>query len=138
METTARIDAVTKRYGAVTALDEASFAVGRGETVALLGPNGAGKSTAVSVLLGLVRADAGTVEVFGDGPAAAVASGRVGAMLQKGALLEGATVAELVDLMRALYPAPMAAADVLELAGLADLARRRVDRLSGGQAQRVR
>ena len=138
METTARIDLVTKRYGAVTALDEASFAVGRGETVALLGPNGAGKTTAVNLLLGLARADGGSVELFGDSPSAAVAAGRVGAMLQKGALLEGATVGELIALVRALYPAPMGTADVLELAGLGDLAGRRVDRLSGGQTQRVR
>jgi ABC-2 type transport system ATP-binding protein len=138
MDVAARLDGVIRRYGAVTALDEVAFTIGRGETVALLGPNGAGKSTAVGVLLGLQRPDGGHVEVLGGSPAQAVAAGRVGAMLQTGALLEGATVGELIALVRALYPEPMAEADVLELAGLQGLTGRRADKLSGGQTQRVR
>jgi ABC-2 type transport system ATP-binding protein len=137
-EIAARLEGVTKRYGAVTALDGAGFRLRRGETVALLGPNGAGKSTCVGILLGLLRPDAGRVELFGGSPHQATAAGRVGAMLQQGDLLDGVTVAELVELVRDLYPAPPPLAETLELAGLTDLAGRRVERLSGGQAQRVR
>jgi ABC-2 type transport system ATP-binding protein len=132
------LDGVVKRYGAVTALDGVSFAVGRGETVALLGPNGAGKSTLVGCLLGLSRPDGGRVEVLGGQPGQAVAAGRVGAMLQQGALLDGLTVRELVGFVGGLYPRPLPVGQVLERAGIADLANRRVERLSGGQAQRVR
>ncbi len=79
----------------------AGFRLHRAETVALLGPNGAGKSTTVGILLGLLSPDAGRVELFGASPHEATAAGRVGAMLQQGALLDGVTVAELVGLVRA-------------------------------------
>jgi ABC-2 type transport system ATP-binding protein len=137
-EIAVRLEGVTKRYGPVTALDGAGLRLRRGETVALLGPNGAGKSTTVGILLGLLRPDAGRVQVFGGSPHEATAAGRVGAMLQQGDLLDGVTVTELVELVRDLYPAPRPLAETLELAGLAELAGRRVERLSGGQAQRVR
>jgi ABC-2 type transport system ATP-binding protein len=133
-----RLEGVTRRYGPVTALDGAGFQLRRGETVALLGPNGAGKTTTVRILLGLQRPDAGRVELFGGSPDQATAAGRVGAMLQQGDLLDGVTVAELVGLVRDLYPAPPPLQEILELAGLSDLAGRRVERLSGGQTQRVR
>ena len=68
----------------------------------------------------------------------ATASGRVGAMLQEGGLPPGARVAELVDLIRRLYPRPLALGDALRLTGLEPLAERRVERLSGGEQQRVR
>ena len=59
-------------------------------------------------------------------------------MLQDGALVAGLTVRELVEFVRGLYPDPMPLDEVLALANLTSLARRRADRLSGGQAQRVR
>jgi ABC-2 type transport system ATP-binding protein len=138
MQTVAMLDGVIKRYGVVTALDGTSFAVRKGEIVALLGPNGAGKSTSVGSLLGLLRPDGGRVEVLGGEPGQAVAAGRVGAMLQQGALLDGLTVRELVGFVGGLYPEPLPVGQVLERAGIGDLANRRVERLSGGQAQRVR
>ena len=49
----AELEGVTKRYGAITALDGVTFAVEAGDVVALLGPNGAGKSTALNAILGL-------------------------------------------------------------------------------------
>jgi ABC-2 type transport system ATP-binding protein len=133
-----RLDGVVKRYGTVTALDGVELAIGKGETVALLGPNGAGKSTTVGLLLGLLRPDAGQVELFGGDPHQATATGRVGAMLQQGNLLDGVTVAELVGLVHDLYPSPLPLDDALELAGLTAIADQRIERLSGGQAQRVR
>ena len=59
------VSAVAKRYGAVQALGGVDLAVQRGEFFGLLGPNGAGKTTLISILAGLTRADAGTVEVMG-------------------------------------------------------------------------
>jgi ABC-2 type transport system ATP-binding protein len=112
--------------------------IDRGETVALLGPNGAGKSTTIDMVLGLTTPDAGTVSLLGEAPKKAVAAGRVGAMLQTGALIRDVKVRELLAMMAALHPHPLGVDEALELAGLADIADRRTHKLSGGQAQRVR
>ncbi len=109
-----------------------------GETVALLGPNGAGKSTTIDMLLGLTAPDDGTVSLMGGPPQDAVARGLVGAMLQSGALIRDVTPRELLTMMAALHPAPFGVADVLALTGLTEIAGRRTQKLSGGQAQRVR
>ncbi len=136
-----RFSGVEHRYGARVALDQLEMSVPRGETVALLGPNGAGKSTAISLLLGLRRPHAGKVEVLGTTPRRAVSQGRVGAMLQTGTgsgLPPGVRVDAVLRLVRRLYrhPAPFDA--TVERAGISELLGRQTQRLSGGQAQRVR
>ncbi|MEU2566142.1 ABC transporter ATP-binding protein [Streptomyces althioticus] len=131
-------DRVTKRYGDVRAVDDLTLTLRPGETVALLGPNGAGKSTTLDLLLGLKRPDSGSVTVLGTGPREAIVAGRVGAMLQSGGLMDEVTVAELVRLACGLHPRPYPVPDVLARAGLTAIAGRRADKLSGGQAQRVR
>ena len=66
------------------------------------------------------------------------AAGRVGAMLQTGALLRDLTVRELIAMMASLYPRPLDVDEVLELTGIAGIAGQRTQKLSGGQTQRVR
>jgi len=129
---------LVRSFGAVRAVAGISLTVHPGEVVALLGPNGAGKSTTVDMLLGLTRPDAGTVRVFGRDPQLAVRDGLVGAMLQSGALLPDVTVGQLVSTIGGLQRHPIKAAAALERAGIADLAGRSTNKLSGGQVQRVR
>ncbi len=131
-------DVVKVYNGRVTALDQASFEIARGETVALLGPNGAGKSTAIDTMLGLRTPTSGEVRVLGLTPSAAAAAGKIGGMVQTGGLPEGAKVSELISLFRQLYRGQRSQADLLRLAGLTEIADRRVEQLSGGQTQRVR
>ncbi|WP_432138714.1 MULTISPECIES: ABC transporter ATP-binding protein [unclassified Streptomyces] len=131
-------DQVTKNYGEVRAVDGLSLALDAGETVALLGPNGAGKSTTLDLLLGLKTPDSGTARVFGATPREAIAAGRVGAMLQSGGLMDEVTVGELVRLACDLHPRPHRPSEVLSRAGVDRIADRKVDKLSGGQVQRVR
>ncbi|MFD5229170.1 ABC transporter ATP-binding protein [Streptomyces qaidamensis] len=131
-------DQVSKSYGSVRAVDGLTLALRPGQTVALLGPNGAGKSTTLDLLLGLKRPDSGTVRLFGTSPRDAIVAGRVGAMLQSGGLMDEVTVAELVRLACDLHPKPYRPSEVLARAGVAQIADRKVDKLSGGQAQRVR
>jgi len=129
---------VVKRFGPLRAVDGLDLDIAAGETIALLGPNGAGKSTTINMLLGLFPPDEGTVRLYGTDVASAVRAGRAGAMLQEAQLPRNARVGELVDFVRAVYPAPLPRAEILATAGLTDLAGRPVERLSGGQAQRVR
>jgi ABC-2 type transport system ATP-binding protein len=109
-----------------------------GEVVALLGPNGAGKSTTIEMLLGLVRPDQGTVQVYGGTPTDAISEGKVGVMLQSGGIIEDAKVGELLELVAGLHTHPMPVQEALERAGIADLTKRTMKGLSGGQKQRVR
>lgn len=60
-----RAEGLTKRYGALTAVDAISVQVAQGEVYGMLGPNGAGKTTFLRMLFGLIRPDAGVLEVFG-------------------------------------------------------------------------
>ncbi|MFI6346512.1 ABC transporter ATP-binding protein [Streptomyces sp. NPDC050560] len=136
--TAVAFEGVTKSFGQVRAVDGLSLRLNPGETVALLGPNGAGKSTALDLLLGLRNPDAGTVRLFGTEPREAITHGRVGAMLQSGGLMDGVSVAELVKLACSLHPRPYPVEAVLTRAGIAQIADRKVDKLSGGQEQRVR
>ncbi|MFF3944106.1 ABC transporter ATP-binding protein [Streptomyces sp. NPDC001902] len=129
---------VSKSFGQVRAVDDLSLTLHPGETVALLGPNGAGKSTTLDLLLGLRTPDSGTVEVFGTTPRRAITDGRVGAVLQSGGLMEEVTVRELVRLACDLHPRAHPVAEVMAAAGLESIADRKVDKLSGGQEQRVR
>jgi ABC-2 type transport system ATP-binding protein len=132
---------VTHRYGDRVALDRLDLEVAQGEVLALLGPNGAGKSTTISALLGLIRPQEGRVEVLGRDPRRSVADGRVGAMLQSGSgigLPPGVRVDQALGLVRRLYPRPAPHNKIVERADIGGLLRRRTDRLSGGQAQRVR
>ncbi|EDY57644.1 MULTISPECIES: ABC transporter ATP-binding protein [Streptomyces] len=141
MTTTAPVvafDQVSKAYGEVRAVDGLDLTLRPGETVALLGPNGAGKSTTLDLLLGLKQPDSGSVRLFGTSPREAIVAGRVGAMLQSGGLMDEVTVAELVRLACDLHPKPYRPTEVLSRAGIAQIADRKVNKLSGGQAQRVR
>jgi ABC-2 type transport system ATP-binding protein len=133
----ARLDRATKHYGPVLALDGVDLEVRRGEVLALLGPNGAGKTTAISLLLGLLKADAGKASVFGEAPSALVARQRIGAMLQTTGVPETLTVGELVTLFRSYYAKPRTIADIVGLAGIDDLLKKRYGKLSGGQQRRV-
>ena len=129
---------LTKRFGTVTAVDGLDLTIEPGEIVAFLGPNGAGKTSTIDMVLGLSRPDAGSVEVFGTTPHAAVAHGLVSAVMQTGGLLKDLTVGETVRLVAALFAHTRPVAEVLELAGLSDIADRRVGKCSGGEQQRLR
>src|SRR5580704_17179555 len=143
MPTTALQDeeGMCRRFGSMEAVTGVDLRVAAGETVALLGPNGAGKSTTLAMILGLLSPTAGQVTVGGRAPRQAVADGLVGAMLQSGAgsgLPSRTRVGELIRFVASLYPAPLPVPAVLQHAGLTSLAGRLVDRLSGGELQRVR
>jgi len=132
------VEGLRKSYGHLEAVAGIDFTVERGEVFALLGPNGAGKTTTIDMMLGLARPEAGTVSLFGKSPADAVKAGSVGGMLQTGTLIEYLSVRELITMVAALYPHPLAVEEVLRLTGTTAFADQPTTKLSGGQTQRVR
>jgi ABC-2 type transport system ATP-binding protein len=129
---------VRKTYGKVRAVDGLTMELRPGETVAFLGPNGAGKSTALDMLLDLRKPTSGRIAMFGSDPYHAIKNGRVGAMLQSGGLMPEVTVRELITLVTSFHPRPEPVEQTMQRAGIAQFADQRVDKLSGGQTQRVR
>jgi ABC-2 type transport system ATP-binding protein len=129
---------LTKRFGPLTPLNDLSLQIEPGEIVAFLGPNGAGKTTTIDMILGLARPDAGSVRVYGTAPADAIARGEVSAVMQNGGLLKDFTVAETVAYTASLYAHARPVPEVLERAGIAEIAERRVAKCSGGEQQRLR
>ncbi|MGC4050023.1 MAG: ABC transporter ATP-binding protein [Paludibaculum sp.] len=133
----AELSRVTKRFGAVTALDNLDLAVGPGELLALLGPNGAGKTTAISLLLGLQQADAGTARLFGQPPHSIEARRQVGVMMQEAALAAELRTREQIELISSYYPNPMELDEALRVTGTLPIAGRPYSALSGGQKRQV-
>ena len=129
---------LTKRYGRVTAVDDLTLAIEPGEIVAFLGPNGAGKTTTIDMMLGLARPDSGSVQVYGQAPADAIAHGDISAVMQTGGLLQDFTVSETVRYTASLYAVARPPLEVMERAGIAHIADRLVAKCSGGEQQRLR
>jgi len=133
----ARLAGAKKAYGSQVALQGFDLELRRGQLLALLGPNGAGKTTAIGLLLGLFRADSGTVELFGHDPQRIEARRKVGVMLQSAVLQQTLKVGELIALTASYYPHPYSVAEAAGFAGVQDLLGRRYGTLSGGQQRRV-
>lgn len=133
----AQLIGVSKRYGKTLALDNIDLAIQPAQVVALLGPNGAGKTTALALLTGAVRADSGSVSLFGGDPTDWRVRRQIGVMQQSANLPETLRVAEHVRQFSGYYPNPRALDETLAMAGISDLAARRYDALSGGQQRRV-
>jgi ABC-2 type transport system ATP-binding protein len=129
-----------KRYGANEALKGVSLAVGGGELVGLLGPNGAGKSTLVKIACGLVRASGGSATVAGAPAGSAAANRSLGYLAELFRFPDWLSADELLSLHQRLAASDGGArerGELLELVGLADVARRRVGAMSKGMQQRL-
>jgi spermidine/putrescine transport system ATP-binding protein len=140
-----RFSRVSKRYGAVRALDGVDLEVRRGAFHSLLGPSGCGKTTSLRLIAGFEQPSAGLVEIGGV-PMAGVPAYRrpVNMVFQHYALFPHLTVAQNIAYgLRQRQPRPGAAeiarkvAEMLELVRLPGMAERRSWELSGGQQQRV-
>jgi ABC-2 type transport system ATP-binding protein len=133
------VDALTKRFGEVTAVDHVSFTVERGNVVGFLGPNGAGKTTTLRMLLGLVTPTSGTATIKGrnycdlDSPLHVV-----GAALESSHAYPGRTARNHLRIEALVGDAPRARVDeVLDLVDLTRAADRRVGQFSLGMRQRL-
>jgi len=101
------VSELTRRFGATTALDSVSLSLPRGAVYGLVGANGAGKTTLIKHLLGLLRAESGSVRVFGLDPIADPVGvlSRIGYLSEENDLPDWMRVDELIRYSRAFYPA---------------------------------
>lgn len=138
-ESVIEIREVTRRFGTKAALDQVNLSVPRGAVFGLVGANGAGKTTLIRHVLGLLKAQAGSVRVFGRNPVADPANvlARIGYLSEENDLPGWMRVAELIRYSRAFYPRwdDHYAEDLRKTFELP--ARSRVGSLSKGQRARV-
>ncbi|MDA0636990.1 ABC transporter ATP-binding protein [Nonomuraea sp. MCN248] len=144
MTATLTCEGLRKRYGDVTAVEDVGFSIAPGQAYGLLGPNGAGKTTTISILVGLLRPDAGTVLVGGTDLAADPrrAKAAIGYVPQEIALYPELTGRENLRFFGRLFGLPRRALaarieEVLDLIGLTDRADGRLDTYSGGMRRRI-
>ena len=131
---------IRKSYGQTRAVDGVSFEVSEGEFFGILGPNGAGKTTTLEIIEGLRKPDGGEVWLLGASPWPRHTSllPRIGVQLQASSFFERLTAREQIRTWASLYGVSARRADeMLELVGLSDKANTRIEKLSGGQAQRL-
>ena len=131
------VQGLSRRYGAVQAIDGVSFEVGAGEVFGLLGPNGAGKTTTLECILGLTKPDQGRIEICGIDACRRQAREKTGAVLQATGLQDKITPREALDLFASFYRAPLSSEVLLQRFGLVEKADAAFETLSGGQKQRL-
>jgi len=133
------VGGLVKRYGQLTAVDGLTLTASRGAVTGVLGPNGAGKTTTIEICEGYRRPDQGMVRVLGLDPVhdARQLKPRVGVMLQSGGIPPSVAAADYLNLLSRFHTHPMAVTQLLDLVGLAAVARTPYKRLSGGQQQRL-
>jgi len=133
---------VTKRYGAITALDALTFDVGAGEMFGLIGPDGAGKTTTIRLIGGLLKPDAGRIRVFERDPVGEhrAITGDVGYLSQRFSLYGDLTIDENIGFFAEIHGVRNygpARDRLLDMTQLTAFRARRADRLSGGMKQKL-
>ncbi len=138
------VKGLVKRYGERTVVDGVTFHIRAGETYGLLGPNGAGKTTIISMVAGLIPADAGSVTVVGEGmtPTSTRPKGHIGLVPQELAIYPDLSARENLRFFGRLQglrrkELSTRTNEVLELIGLADRAGEQTKKFSGGMKRRL-
>jgi ABC-2 type transport system ATP-binding protein len=134
------LEGVSKRLSGRQVLSDVGFAVEPGDIFGCLGPNGAGKTTTIRIILGLLKASAGTVRVLGRDPSDEGVRNRIGFLLEIDGLYDNLSAWDNLAYYARLYGVRQNAGRigaVLEGAGLADRATDKVRTYSKGMRQRL-
>lgn len=139
METTIKVEKLSKSYAGIKAIENVDISVGRGVVFGLLGANGAGKSTTIECILGTKEQDSGTVSVLGMNPRTDRKRlfESVGVQFQEASYQDKITVSEICNVTQSLYKTPLDYSDLLKQFGLGAKLKQQVNELSGGQKQRL-
>lgn len=144
MDTTIKVENLTKKFGQVIAVDNVSFEVQKGNIFGFLGPNGSGKSTVIRMLCGILTPTSGKANLLGhdvtQDPEAV--KNRIGYMSQKVSLYEELTVEENMYFYGQLYgikgqDLKKRQEELFALTHIESYLKRRVEQLSGGWKQRL-
>ena len=137
-------DGLTKRFGSLTAVDKLNLKVARGAIHGFLGPNGAGKTTTIKILVGLLKADEGTVKVLGQEVRGDKADSRlnIGYMPELPKFPKHLKGAELLDIYGRMYGMTTQQRNeqipkLIDLVGLKDRANDLIGKYSKGMQQRI-
>lgn len=144
MENVIEVKNLTKKYKKLTAVDDISFNVGKGEIIGLLGPNGSGKSTTISCLLSLIKYDKGNIKIFGQemNPNSYDIKKKIGVVFQEIAVFEELTIYDNVDYFCGLYINDKKlrkeyVIDAINFVGLSEFKNFYPKQLSGGLKRRL-
>ncbi|MDC7126418.1 MAG: ABC transporter ATP-binding protein [Spirochaetales bacterium] len=139
MDTAIEVKDLTKTYGSLTAVNNISITIKRGEIFGLLGTNGAGKTTTLEMIEGLRRPDSGAISVCG----LDVIKNRkdvkeiIGVQLQNTSIYEKLSLEELIELFGGYYKKALPTSEILEAVSLSEKRKSYIGQLSGGQKQRI-
>jgi drug efflux transport system ATP-binding protein len=142
LDSPVEVEALTRRYGALTAVSDLSFQVRKGEMFGLIGPDGAGKTTTLRIILGLLRPHAGRVITCGLEPSRSrrKLSEKIGYLSQRFSLYGDLSVDENIAFFGEIHAVAgwrPRREELLELLRLAPFRDRLADRLSGGMKQKL-
>lgn len=144
MENIIEVKNLTKKYKDLTAVDDLSFEVKKGEIVGLLGPNGSGKSTTINCLLSLLYFDNGSIKLFGKEmkPDSYDLKAKIGVVFQDVSVFNELTVYENIDYFCGLYISDknkrkQYVEDAIHLVGLENFKNFYPEKLSGGLLRRL-
>ncbi len=137
---TLKISHLCKKYDAITASDDISFAAKRGEIIALLGPNGAGKSTLMNMISGYLAPTSGSIEVLGKkiSDNALFAKESIGFLPEGSPLYPDISVKMFLNYMAELRGVTKErVAEVIEIANIKNIINQKIETLSKGYQRRV-
>jgi ABC-2 type transport system ATP-binding protein len=138
MKNVIEIKNLSKKYGSLTAVDNISFKVVKGEIFGLLGENGAGKTITLETIEGLRKATSGEVGVLGRDVETQISNikQKIGVQLQSSAYYDFLTLREILSLFSSFYRASLNLEDLFKMVKLENKQDSYLDQLSGGQKQR--
>lgn len=139
MQNAIKIENLVKRFRDITAVNNLSISINKGEFVALLGPNGAGKTTLVEMIEGIQNPDNGRIEILGFNwkEHEKLLKSKIGLSLQETRFMEKLTVRETFNLFASFYQKKTTDLDILNITGLTVKKDSYVGDLSGGQRQKL-
>jgi len=139
METVLEVNNLVKKYGDLTAVDDISFNIEKGEIFGLLGPNGAGKTTTIEMIEGLRKPDSGSIKICGIDVLRNPEKIKeiIGVQLQSTTIYDQIRIREIIDLFGSYYQKSIPTDELLDIVSLTEKQDSFYRTLSGGQKQRV-